>query len=148
MNRIYDIVKKAYTNKMDRGWDYIYIAIDLHDTIIRSTYKNDDSFDIYTSCGSTLKYLSDCDEIKLILFTSSHKDYVDKFFKFMQEYKIKFDYFNENPECVSTATGNFDKKFYYNILIDDKAGFDPEQDWITLLQSVRYFRMKEALAKK
>lgn len=38
-------------------------------------------------------------------------------------------YFNVNLDCQNTLTGDFTRKFYYDILLDDKAGFEPEKDW-------------------
>ena len=37
--------------------------------------------------------------------------------------------FNFNPTIENTQTGCFDDKFYFSILLDDKAGFDPDTDW-------------------
>jgi hypothetical protein len=73
----------------------------------------------------------------LILWTSSYEKYVDSVRKKLQDnYGIKFDYFNENPECINTKTGCFDNKFYYNVLIDDKAGFNPESDWLEIINAM------------
>ena len=49
--------------------------------------------------------------------------------KNLSEYNIKIDFFNNNPEAKNTEYGDFTVKPYYNILLDDKAGFDPEEDW-------------------
>jgi hypothetical protein len=40
-------------------------------------------------------------------------------------------YINENPEISDDkgAFGCYDKKPYYNVLLDDKASFNPETDW-------------------
>ena len=47
---------------------------------------------------------------------------------------IEFSYINENPEVAGkTEWGDFDTKMYANVLLDDKAGFDPEEDWHALL---------------
>ena len=37
----------------------------------------------------------------------------------------------ENPEIESNRYANFTKKFYYDILLDDKAGFEPN-DWFEI----------------
>jgi len=129
-------IEKAFSVMKNRKWDCIYFAIDLHDTIIKGTYSQDDVFDTYPNCIETLKLLTETKFIKLILFTSSFQDYVDDFYKWAEEKGIKFDYFNENPECGNTVSGDFSKKFYYNVMIDDKAGFNPEIDWRIVKNSV------------
>jgi len=50
---------------------------------------------------------------------------------------IIFDYVNENPECPSTELADFSRKMYYNFLIDDKSGFDPETDWEIIYQFMK-----------
>jgi hypothetical protein len=42
---------------------------------------------------------------------------------------INIDYINSNPDVVNTEYGDFSRKPYFNIIIDDKAGFEPETDW-------------------
>ena len=37
--------------------------------------------------------------------------------------------FNFNPAIENTKTSCFDDKFYFSVLLDDKAGFDPDTDW-------------------
>jgi hypothetical protein len=48
---------------------------------------------------------------------------------------------NENPFIENTATGNFDKKFYFSILVDDKAGFCPTE-WPDVLDRVAVARKR------
>jgi hypothetical protein len=73
--------------------------------------------------------------IVLILFTSTYKQSLEPFFNWCEEHQIKFKFFNENPECPSNSTGDFSRKFYYNVLIDDRAGFDPSE-WLDVLHAV------------
>ena len=128
-----------YTKKKDRNWDTLYWLIDVHDTIIKSTYEVDSEFtDTYPYCFAALKLLSERKDTRLILWTSSHKKYANSFMRDLKQYDINFDYFNRNPECKNTDTGDFSKKFYCNIIIDDKAGFEPESDWKEI-----YVRMRE-----
>jgi hypothetical protein len=77
----------------------------------------------------TLKYLSDRPDITLILWTSSWPKEIEFYTKLFQEYGIKFKYVNSNPEVVSRSYGCYDSKFYFALLIDDKAGFNAETDW-------------------
>ena len=54
----------------------------------------------------------------------------------MERLGVSFDFFNENPLCESTELCNFKDKFYFNVLIDDKAGFDGESGWIDVLHAL------------
>ena len=50
---------------------------------------------------------------------------------------IKFDYLNENPECLTEShQGDYSKKFYFNLLLDDRAGFDYTTDWNILVETI------------
>ena len=57
---------------------------------------------------------------------------------FGESYMV-FDYFNENPEVKNTATGDFSMKIYFNVMIDDKAGFE-KSDWENVVESVKMAR--------
>lgn len=132
-------IYKAYKIKKDRGWDYIYFAVDLHDTIAESTYTKDelDDKNFYNGALEVLQYISENHpEIVLILYTSSYKEYLESYMKIFKKWNINFKYFNENPECPTTELADFSTKFYFNVLIDDKAGFDPYEDWIKILDTL------------
>jgi len=143
MHSIDTIIDKMYQKKANRGWDTLYWLVDVHDTIIKSTYSVDVDVDVeftdtYPYCFAALRFLSERKDCKLILWTSSRKKYAKTFMKTLKEYSIDFSYFNRNPECKNTKTGDFSKKFYFNVILDDKAGFDPEVDWKKI-----YNKMKE-----
>ena len=55
--------------------------------------------------------------------------------KSFEENGIHFDYVNENPEIATNLEGygNYDKKPYMNVLFEDKAGFDGDTDWDSVL---------------
>lgn len=72
-----------------------------------------------------------------ILFTSSHKDAIDRQVSLLPHFGIWFKYINENPECPSTELCNFDSKFYFNILLDDKAGFVGDTDWLIIQHELK-----------
>jgi hypothetical protein len=119
-----------------RKFDKLYWAIDIHGTIMPPDYEKihkGDNFNYYPNAKEVLQFLSDRKDVfKLILFSCSHKKELDIYLKQFELDGIKFDYINENPECQNTKLGNFDKKFYFSILLDDKAGFDGNEDWETI----------------
>ena len=81
------------------------------------------------SAEHALQVMSENDNICLIMYTSTYPDMIEKYVEFFAERGIRFDYINENPECKSNEISDFSKKIYFDILLDDHAGFDPETDW-------------------
>ena len=123
-----DALRKEWIKKNDRGWDRLYIAVDLHDTLVASNYDGL-AQNFYPQGIDCLKMLSQRDDIVLILWTSSYgKDSMAYTMK-LKEYGIDIKYINCNPLEENTKTGDFSRKFYFNILLDDKAGFVAETDW-------------------
>lgn len=125
-------IRKAYALSKSRKYNKMYIAVDIHDTILASTYSKNSQIKVFLEdARDTLQYLSQREDVVLILYTCSHKDEIENYMFFFEENYIKFKYCNENPE-VKTGDdkyGNYDGKFYFNILLDDKAGFNAETDW-------------------
>jgi len=109
----------------ERDWDTLYYFIDFHETI---SYPGDEHR-FYPWAMEVLRYLTTKKEIKLVLWTCSHNDIIEIMVTWMKEHNIHFDYINENPECENTLNGNFRDKPYYNVLLDDKAGFVGDTHW-------------------
>jgi len=132
MKPIYDLFDDVWKKKEDQDWDCVYIMIDLHGVIIPPNYHriNDLQF-IHRYTQQCLQYFSDQDDIKLILWSSSYKEEIQKVVKWLASNKIYFDYFNENPLENNTKYADFSKKPYFSILLEDKAGFT-ENDWVEI----------------
>lgn len=132
-----DAIINAYKYNKKVGRKKIYWTIDIHDTIAHSNYA-DEMPHVIPEAIEALKILQAYPETVLILFSSSyhHNQYIEHFMK----HGVYFKYFNENPEVCDTATGDFSKKFYYNVLLDDKAGF-VQDDWNEVLRSVATYRV-------
>jgi hypothetical protein len=128
-----------------REWDTLYWGIDLHGTVIVPNWNEEKiPRDCYPLALETLRRIQNStimDKNILILSTSSHPKEIEQYEKFFKRNGIEFKYTNSNPE-VSSAKGNFgfyDDKYYFNVMIEDKAGFDPYEDWaaiITLLNEL------------
>lgn len=133
-------IERAFKKKLLKGWDkwpYMYWAIDLHDVIIPGTYtRNNEGKAFYPNALEVLQWLGNRDDMKIILFTSSHKDSVESIIEWMQKHMVGFDYFNENPECANTELCDFSKKFYFDIMLEDKAGFEGMEDWLAIKQAL------------
>lgn len=119
--------------KVKRGWDRTFWAIDIHGTLIKPNYTADEiPTDTYEHAIDCLKILSDDPSVCLILYTCSHNHEILEYLEFFKSKGVNFEYINENPE-VKTDLGGYgcyDKKPYFNILFEDKAGFDAETDWL------------------
>lgn len=115
-----------------RGWDRIYWAVDLHGVIVKPTYDNNIPDVYYDNAIRVLKIISDRKDIKLILYTCSYKEKSDSYLKEFQKFGVVFDYVNRNPEILDNTYSTYSEKLYFNILLDDKAGFDPETDWLVI----------------
>lgn len=124
-------LKKEWAKKQSRNWDKMYIAVDLHETVMMPSYRaNEVEASIYTEAINCLQHLSNRSDIILIMWTSSTQASINGYMETLEsKYGIKFDYVNENPLEVSNEVSNFSQKFYFNLVFDDKAGFYPNEDW-------------------
>ena len=129
---IISAIARAYKIMNERNWDKIYWCIDLHDTVLKANYNNDNFEFVNTDVINALHHISSKPESVIILWSSCHEEQQHMITKMLNDHGIRVDYFNENPEVPNTKTGNFDKKFYFSILIDDKAGFDYRVDWANI----------------
>ena len=133
---ISDAIKTAFEKKMRRGWDKwpkMYWAIDLHDVIIPGTYTiNNEGRQLYPYAKEVLQWLTGREDMCLILFTSSHTSSIAEILTWLEKEEIEVDYVNENPECLSNELCSFDSKFYFDMLLEDKAGFVGFSDWLSI----------------
>jgi len=125
-------INKVFINSFKKEWYETYWLIDLHSTVIKPSYNlNDKSIEFYPYAKEVLQLLANRDDIHLIMWTSSYKQEIDNYVREFTKYSIFFDTINENPN-ISSNNGNFgfyEQKMYFNVLIDDKAAFDPYTDW-------------------
>ena len=131
MNLIYQFVK-AFKLAKKRNWDTIYVAVDIHETILVPCYYEKETYKFYPFSKKALRMMSQDKSICLILWTSASKEMMVKYLHYFDNEGIHFDYVNENPECPSTDLANFDQKFYMNVGIDDKFGFIANIGWFEL----------------
>ena len=122
-------IKRAYSILLERNWDKVYWCIDLHGVCLKSTYNENDNVFYNDSALKTLQLISSLPESVIILWSSCHYDEQSRVRQLFNDNDINVKYFNENPEISNTLTGDFTNKFYFSILLDDKAGFDPDEDW-------------------
>ena len=130
------IVKSILTNhfalKITRNWDKTYWGFDIHGTILKPNYTYGDTpSEFYPLAKETLQIISKLPDIVMILYTCSHPHEINEYIKLFEENDIHFNHINENPEVLTNKKGYgcYDKKPYFNVLFEDKAGFDPDNDW-------------------
>ena len=123
----------AYERAKAKNWDYIYILVDMHGTIFTPSYLKEENYKYYPYAKEVLQLLSLYTDTKLILWTSTRPIDTIEYQKVFMNDDIYFDYLNENPEVERQPTDpeslDLNQKFYFNIGIDDKFGFEPETDW-------------------
>jgi hypothetical protein len=131
-------LERAFLDKTRRNWNKLYVCIDVHDVIIEGKYNlMNEGADYCPNALAVLRNLSKRWDIVLILWTSSHLEPTARLLKKLDDEGAVFKYVNENPECPNTELCDFRRKFYFNVLLDDKAGFDPKTDWFLVEQELR-----------
>ena len=126
-------IEKMLTYANKKGWDKTYWVFDIHGVISKPDYRRDrKKIDYYKYAKETLQLISEKHkDIVLIIFSSSYPKEMEIYMNTFKEDKINFKYVNENPEIDSSKGdfGYYKEKFYFNVLFEDKAGFDPKTDW-------------------
>lgn len=124
-------IRRSMDYAHEKKWYEIYWAFDIHGTILIPNHKRG-NFDtkFYPYAKEALQLISKRDDIVMILHTASFPEELKFYVDLFDKNDIYFKYFNENPEiCGENGSfGNYEKKFYFNVLFEDKAGFFPE-DW-------------------
>ena len=133
-------IEKMFSHAEEKEWYETYWSFDLHGTISIPDYrKSSKEITYYPYAKETLQLISETrTDIIMIVYSSSYPDELKVYMDTFKKDNINFKYINENPE-VEDAKGSFgyyEKKFYFNVLLDDKCGFNPETDWEPLY---RYF---------
>jgi len=125
-------IKKMFEHAEAKQWFETYFSFDVHGTISKPDYrKSVKEIEYYPYAKETLQLISERYDIIMIISTSSYPDEISVYNKQFEEDGIKFNYVNENPEISSDkgSFGYYKDKFYFNALLEDKSGFNPERDW-------------------
>lgn len=133
-------VERSFKMKSEHRWPEVYFCIDLHGTIIpsgKSSSDNKDNLKFYPHAKDVLRWMNSRKDIITILWTSTPIERLGKVTSWLAENDIVFTYINENPHAKNTERSVFDKKFYFSILLDDRAGFEPQTDWFLIKQELK-----------
>ena len=119
----------AFKRMKEKGWDKMYILVDIHDTVFEATYSKDEYYRWFPYAKEALHLMSINPRISLILWSSSYTDAIEKYINTFEKSKIHFDMVNVNKETEDNELSCFAQKTYFNVGIDDKFGFDARVDW-------------------
>ena len=141
-------IKKMFAHSFEKEWYETYWAFDIHGTILIPTFRKDSyDSDFYPYAKEVLQLLTKRKDIVLIISTSSYPKEIEHYQKVFKENDIHFEYVNENPD-IDSSKGNFgyyENKFYFNVLFEDKAGFDPEVEWELIYDLLKKYEERNYL---
>ena len=60
----------AFTRMREKNWEKIYVAVDIHDTILRACYDDEETYDYFPSAKEALQTMTLREDICLILWSS------------------------------------------------------------------------------
>lgn len=142
MSIVRSIEKNHFQVMKEKGWKFTYWAFDIHDTLIVPNYEAGNiPTEFYPHVKGVMSNLCNRKDIVPILYTSSYPHEIKEYLELFKKNGIHFKYVNENPE-VETEVGGYgyyDDKFYFNVLFEDKAGFDATTDWIQVEEAMKKF---------
>jgi hypothetical protein len=131
MGDIIDVIERQFDKQMRQQWYETYWLIDMHGVIIRPNHKDDlpNRLDFYPFALDSLVLLTNRSDIRMILYTCSYDYQIRHYINLLRLHHIEFDYINENPEIGEGDVGCYDAKPYFDVYLDDKAGFNAEVEW-------------------
>lgn len=131
-------ITKALETAKKRAWEKTYWAFDIHETIIVPNWTlGSIPLEFYPGAIEALQLISKRKDICRILYTCSHPDEIEQYLAFFKQHGIYFNYINENPEVINEKYGCYDRKPYFNVLFEDKAGFNPYEDWEQVINFIK-----------
>ena len=127
-------IEKAFANMKNKGWEKTYWAFDIHETIIEPNWQvGNIPRSFYPMAKEALQLISEREDIVKILYTCSYPSEVEEYLAYFKSHDIHFDYVNENPEVSNSGFGYYEKKPYFNVLFEDKSGFEATEDWYKVM---------------
>lgn len=84
-----------------------------------------------------LKFINSLPESKIIMWDSLHLEELLLIKNFLKEEGINIYEINSNRDINSNENCCFNQKFYFSILLDIGAGFNPDTDWKIIMQTIK-----------
>ena len=133
-------IDNCFSHARKRGWAKTYWAFDIHGTILRPNYKtNEISKEFYPGAVEVMQMLTRRKDIVKILYTCSYPHEIEQYLEYFERHGILFDHINRNPDVADGGYGYYKDKFYFNVLMDDKAGFDGDTDWEAMIPVLKSY---------
>lgn len=130
------LLKEALIEAAKKQYDHIEVAVDLHGTLIDTELYNkwdgtpEEKFahSVYTESLAPLVALTKHKSVKVFLYSATRViDLLRIKMALERMYGIEVSL---NSSVSTTTKGqDFDRKPYFSVLFDNKAGFDPKSDW-------------------
>ena len=136
MGAIIDVIWRQYKKQITNQWYESYFLVDMHGVISRP-HHGEWKLDFYPLALPSLKLLTNRPDIRVILYTSSYPEQIEFYVNELEKLGVEFDYINENPEIGEGDVGCYTEKPYFDIYLDDKAGFDAENEWKDIYEFLR-----------
>ena len=130
-------IENSFRIMKERNWEFFYCYIDVHKTILFPAYDGFPEI-YYPMSKETLQKLSNDKRIKLVLYTCSYKEDIEKYLTMFKNDNINFDFVNK-IDVPNNRYGDFSQKSYKNCLIDDVAGFEAIYDWFIVNKCIENF---------
>lgn len=132
---IQKIFRESFIRARVRGWDYIVVLVDIHDTIFKACWENEETYEYLPYAKAALQMMSKRDDIKMVLWSSTYPEKLKQYDDKLKSDHIYFDYINEFPEAENSTTGCFDSKMFFNVGIDNAFGFESD-DWVDVIKAL------------
>jgi len=136
-----EVFEKAFRLKENRNWECIAVAVDLHGTVFVPTYSESLAKEFYPHAKECLQLLTKKKDVLMYMYTCSHfRDRVSTssylrlhdIAMYIEAHEVM-----DKMEVKNNEFQDFVDKPYFNVLLDDKAGFDPDRDWVALLKYLK-----------
>ena len=134
-----ETIKRSYARYKAKGYKYWYWAVDVHDVIFKGDYKVESALNWVTNAKRALKIINNIPDIKVILYTSTRQDQTQKLIdKIKNETGLEVYAVNKNPDFDTDPQGlcEFNGKFCFDLMLDDKAGFDYSNGWEEVIDTL------------
>jgi len=136
MKQVSKLFQEAFLEAKEKGHDHIVVAVDLHGTIVNSTLFNRIkgteeeklAHSIYHPAIEALTLMTEDPEIEMFIHSGTEPSSLIRIKNSLEtcfDIKISLGY----SATTTIEKQSFSKKPYFGVLLDNKAGFDPEYDW-------------------
>lgn len=131
-------IQNTYKQKKLKNWKYIYYTIDIHGTIFKPTHDyNKEQFKYYPFAKKTLQLISQQKDTKILLWSSTYPQNITQYINNLKENNINVDFINYNTDIKNNNISDFSFKQYTDIGIDDKFGFNPNNEWKKIYNTLK-----------